>query len=77
MVGSSTCLNCRAEGRRPYLVPAGGACPLGEWGYMNAWEELRSQRALESIDDVVVTGGSGGTACAIAISNYLTESKIK
>lgn len=55
----------------------GGTCPLGEWGYIQAWEELRGQGALDNIDDVVVAIGSGGTACGLAIGNYLTGSKVK
>ena len=58
-------------------MPVGGTCPMGEWGYIHAWEELRGQGALDDIDDVIVTVGSGGTACGIAIGNYLTGSKVK
>ena len=71
------CLPGRLEGRKPYLVPAVGFSPLREWGYLHVWEELRGQRALDDIDDVVLAAGSGGTACAVAISNYLTGSKVK
>lgn len=67
----------RAEGRRPYVIPVGGTCPLGEWGYLNAWEELRGQGALDDIDDIIVTFGSGGTTGGLAIGNYLTGSKVK
>lgn len=59
------------------MVPVGGTCPLGEWGYINAWEELRGQGALDDIDDVIVTFGSGGTTGGLAIGNYLTGSKVK
>ena len=58
-------------------MPVGGTCPMGEWGYIHAWEKLRGQGALDDIDDVIVTVGSGGTACGIAIGNYLTGSKVK
>jgi D-cysteine desulfhydrase len=67
----------RLRGRKPYFIPVGGTCPLGEWGYIHAWEELRGQRALDNIDDVIVTIASGGTACALAVANYLTGSKVK
>jgi D-cysteine desulfhydrase family pyridoxal phosphate-dependent enzyme len=67
----------RLRGRKPYFIPVGGTCPLGEWGYIHAWEELRGQRALDNIDDVIVTIGSGGTACALAVANYLTGSRVK
>ena len=35
----------RAEGRRPYAVPRGGATPLGALGYLRASQELAAQLA--------------------------------
>lgn len=32
---------------------------------------------MERFDDVVVAMGSGGTACGLAIANYLTGSNLK
>ena len=69
--------SCRAEGRRPYYIPAGGFSTIGSWGYIHAWEELREQGALDTVDDVVVCGGSGGTASGLAVANYLTGLKVK
>ncbi len=35
------------------------------------------QGVTEKFDDVVVAVGSGGTACGLALGNYLTGSKLK
>ena len=48
-----------AAGRRPYLMPIGGATVTGALGYVDAADELLGQ--LPDIDLVVVAGGSGGT----------------
>ena len=36
-----------------------------------------TQGVLEGYDDVVVASGSAGTACGLAVSNYLTGSKVR
>jgi len=53
----------RAEGRRPYCIPVGGSCGLGNLGYVACAEEILSQSAEMGIrfDAVVVATGSGGT----------------
>jgi D-cysteine desulfhydrase family pyridoxal phosphate-dependent enzyme len=49
----------RAEGRRPYAIPIGGASPPGVRAYAEAAREFLAQRA--DIDMVFVADGSGGT----------------
>jgi D-cysteine desulfhydrase len=49
----------RAEGRRPYAVPVGGASPIGTLGYARTALEVLEQ--LPDVDLVVVADGSGGT----------------
>lgn len=49
----------RAEGRRPYLLPVGGASTIGSLGYVRAGLELREQ--VPDVGLVVVADGSGGT----------------
>ena len=52
----------KAQGRRPYPIPRGGACPLGVLGYLVAVLELRlqcEQRAMQP-DVIVFASGSGG-----------------
>jgi 1-aminocyclopropane-1-carboxylate deaminase/D-cysteine desulfhydrase-like pyridoxal-dependent ACC family enzyme len=53
------CDRLTAEGRRPYLVPVGGASVVGALGYVSAARELTGQ--APHIDLVVVADGSGGT----------------
>jgi len=48
-----------AQGRRPYLVPIGGATAVGALGYVEAARELLAQAG--ALDLVVVADGSGGT----------------
>lgn len=53
----------RAEGRRPYCIPVGGSCGLGNLGYAACAEEILSQADDRNVrfDAVVVATGSGGT----------------
>ncbi len=57
----------RAEGRRPYAVPRGGATPVGGLGYAYAARELAAQcdRAGIAARTVVVATGSGGTQAGL------------
>jgi 1-aminocyclopropane-1-carboxylate deaminase/D-cysteine desulfhydrase-like pyridoxal-dependent ACC family enzyme len=57
----------RAAGRRPYLVPRGGATPLGAVGYALAAHELAGQLAeLDTNPEVVlVAAGSCGTQAGL------------
>ena len=59
----SLALELRARGRRPYVIPRGGACALGVTGHILAVAELAEQcRALELVPDTIVLAvGSGGT----------------
>jgi D-cysteine desulfhydrase family pyridoxal phosphate-dependent enzyme len=50
-----------SEGRRPYLVPIGGASTVGALGYVAAAAELVAQAGGDGVDVVVVADGSGGT----------------
>ncbi len=57
----------RADGRRPYAVPRGGATPVGGLGYAFAAQELAGQcdRADIVPRTVVVATGSGGTQAGL------------
>ena len=57
----------RAEGRRPYPLPRGGATPIGGIGYVYAARELAEQcdRAGIEVATVVVATGSGGTQAGL------------
>lgn len=54
-------------GRRPYVVPRGGASPLGSVGYALAVEELAGQLACGGVtpEVVVVATGSCGTQAGL------------
>jgi D-cysteine desulfhydrase family pyridoxal phosphate-dependent enzyme len=49
----------RTAGRRPYVVPVGGASTIGAAAYADAVTELEAQ--LPDVGIVVVADGSGGT----------------
>lgn len=65
------------NGTKSVCIPIGGSNVTGLFGYIEAWNEMIDQNLLENFDDIFVTCGSGGTAAGIAISNYLTGSKLK
>lgn len=49
----------RAEGRRPYAIPLGGASTIGQLGYVRAALELRAQ--LPDTTLIATADGTGGT----------------
>jgi D-cysteine desulfhydrase len=57
----------RAQGRRPYAVPRGGATGVGAAGYACASTELADQCAASGVTPalVVVATGSGGTQAGL------------
>lgn len=60
-------------GRRPYVIPRGGACALGAIGHALAVREVLAQcRASETRPDVVVLAvGSGGTLAGWLLGSRL------
>lgn len=67
----------RSKGNNPYIIPVGGSNVLGIWGYIEGFREMIEQGVLNQFDDIVMAVGSGGTVAGMAISNYLTGSKVK
>ena len=57
----------RAQGRRPYIIPGGGACAVGALGYVACALELLQQAAeiRLRIDHVVVVTSSSGTQAGL------------
>ncbi len=57
----------RRHGRRPYVIPRGGASPLGSVGYLAAVLELEAQRAARQmqVDHLVCAVGSCGTLAGL------------
>jgi 1-aminocyclopropane-1-carboxylate deaminase/D-cysteine desulfhydrase-like pyridoxal-dependent ACC family enzyme len=62
-----------AAGRRPYLIPRGGATGIGAVGYALAAVELREQLKEQGVEAerVVVAVGSGGTLAGLVAGNVL------
>lgn len=58
----------RAEGRRPYLVGAGGSSPVGCLGYAGCAAEIAAQEAAMGLSfaRIVVPNGSSGTHAGLA-----------
>ncbi len=62
-------VEAEAEGRRPYVIPRGGATPLGAVGYALAVEELTEQLRQGEVEPtlaVVATGSCGTQAGLVA-----------
>ena len=61
---AETAVRLRAEGRRPYEIPLGGATPVGTMGYVAAADEL----SAEAPGAVVYTAtGTGGTQAGLVV----------
>jgi len=65
----------RAAGRHPYLVPRGGATPLGALGYVRASTELAAQLAAlgEQPTGLWLAAGSCGTQAGLQAGAALTD----
>jgi D-cysteine desulfhydrase len=65
----------RAAGRHPYLVPRGGATPLGALGYVRASTELVAQLAAlgEQPAGLWLAAGSCGTQAGLQAGAALTD----
>ncbi|MEF2073769.1 1-aminocyclopropane-1-carboxylate deaminase/D-cysteine desulfhydrase [Consotaella aegiceratis] len=63
-----------ARGEKAYIMPVGGATPLGALGYAQAVKEMAEQYAAagRKAPDVIATAvGSGGTLAGLAIGVHL------
>lgn len=69
----------RNEGHRPYIIPVGGASPIGAYGYVMAFEELDSQLdTLPEKETVLVFASSTGTTFAgLLIGKLRTQSEVQ
>lgn len=68
-----TAAELAARGRRPYVIPRGGATGLGAVGYALAALELHEQLAQRGIERarVVIAVGSGGSLAGLVVGNVL------
>jgi D-cysteine desulfhydrase len=69
----------RAQGRRPYLVPRGGATPLGALGYVRASVELAAQLAelSERPSGLWLATGSCGTQAGLVAGAAVTGARYR
>jgi len=69
----------KEAGMSPYGIPVGGSTPLGAWGYIEFVRELNQQltEAKETVTDIVLACGSGGSAAGIALGVHLSGMKAR
>ncbi len=67
------------NGRKPYVIPQGGASPIGSMGYVLASLEILRQVESSgiSLDTVVVAAGSGGTLAGLIAGFHIADSGIR
>ena len=65
------------NGKRVYVIPAGGSSTLGIWGYISFFDELKKQIDLKRIDGIFSACGSGGTAAGLLVGTALHKLKLK
>ncbi|MCD6368381.1 MAG: D-cysteine desulfhydrase family protein [Thermoproteales archaeon] len=69
----------KGEGYKPYILPTGGATPVGVLGYVNACMELiyqLNERNLE-VDYLVHASGTGGTQAGLVLGFKAFNTPIK
>lgn len=66
-------LNLMKTGHKGYIIPEGGSCGIGTFGYYTAMEEiLQQEREMGvSFDAIVLAVGSGGTYSGMFLANKL------
>ncbi len=59
----------RSKGRKPYLIPRGGSCPLGAVGYVNAVSEICEQLDKQGlkVQYLFAAAGSCGTMAGLIV----------
>ncbi len=64
----------RAKGRRPYIIPLGGANGIGALGYLEAYLEIQEQMKSAKIrlSAIAVANGSGGTQAGLETGKLLS-----
>lgn len=72
-------LEAEAKGRKPYLIPRGGATSLGSLGYVSFVEELSAQMKQMDLPsaNLVCAVGSCGTMAGICLGTRLYQADLK
>ncbi|MEN6358192.1 MAG: D-cysteine desulfhydrase family protein [Armatimonadota bacterium] len=76
---ASEARSLKLHGRKPYVIPIGGATPLGALGYVQAIRELADQLSCEDKAPLIVVAvGSAGTlaGCALGIRLFLPKADL-
>jgi len=66
-----------SKGKRVYVIPEGGSCTLGIWGYISFVDEIIKQTDIKKIKNIYVASGSGGTAAGLLTGIILNKLNIK
>lgn len=64
---------CRAQGRKPWLIPTGASDSHGAWGYVQASQELQADYRHHGIEPeyVISACGSGGTLAGLLLGHQI------
>lgn len=64
---------CRAQGRKPWVIPTGASDGHGAWGYVQASEELQADYQRHGIapEYVISACGSGGTLAGLLLGHQV------
>lgn len=67
------CERLSAEGKEPFLIPAGGSTPVGALGYLNAYSEFLDQCQTQDLQapSIIHATGSGGTQAGLIAGQAL------
>jgi len=65
------------KGKNVYVIPEGGSTTLGIWGYISFMYELNKQIDLKTVDGMLTTAGSGGTAAGLLLGSSLLKLNLK
>lgn len=67
------CERLTDEGKKPFLMPAGGSTPVGSTGYLSAYSEFLDQCELHGLEpaSIVHATGSGGTQAGLVAGRSL------
>ncbi len=69
-------LEYEKQGKKAYVIPLGASNAIGNFGYIEAFDEILKYEIDNKItfNTVVCTVGSGGTYAGLWLGNYLTNS---
>lgn len=70
-----TALQLAGQGGSPFVIPEGGSCPTGCWGYLAAMQELLHVTGSGPFD-IFCAVGSGGTFAGLELGRALLAPKI-